>query len=66
MNQEQIVLTALKKGSITQKDMIRAGVFRLAARVKDLRDKGHPIQTHIETGFNQYGHSVRFARYYLK
>jgi len=59
-------LTALKKGSIIQKDMIRAGIFRLAARVKDLRDKGHPIQTHIETGFNQYGHQTRYARYYLK
>lgn len=66
MNQCQLVLSRLKKTSLTAKDVIPDGIFRLAARVKDLREAGHDIQTTIETGQNQYGNTVKYARYWLK
>jgi hypothetical protein len=69
MNQETIVLSALKtrtsKG-ITQADMLKHGVFRLAARINDLRSKGHDIHCQSEIGVNQYGNQVRYGRYFLQ
>lgn len=52
-------------GSITAKDAHSFGCERLAARVADLRKRGYPIITQIETAINHDGHVVRYARYSL-
>jgi hypothetical protein len=39
--------------------------FRLAARIKDLRDVGHDIRTIMIKTTNADGESVRYARYVL-
>jgi hypothetical protein len=60
--QSSQILSWLKRGrSITPIDALnRFGVFRLAARVADLRKDGHPIQTKIV-----YAGDKHFARYSL-
>ena len=68
MNQEHIVLNLLKKRpkkGITQKDVLKHGIFRLAARCHDLKARGHQIETEILKDVNQHGHAVRFACYRL-
>jgi hypothetical protein len=62
MTQTQQIATYLKKGhSLTSIDALeKFGVFRLAARVKDLRDQGLKIHSvWVERG------DKRFARYYM-
>jgi len=50
MNQNDQVLKLLKQGPVTPLDALqKAGVFRLAARVWDLRSKGHSIVTDLIT-----------------
>jgi hypothetical protein len=44
MSQNDVILQALKAGPLTPLDALnRFGVFRLAARVCDLRERGYPI-----------------------
>jgi len=55
MTQNQLILDHLKAGHIiTQIDALKiAGCFRLAARIFDLRNQGHDIETvpvHTDTG----------------
>lgn len=46
MTQEAWILSALQQGPITAIDALNGcGCFRLAARIKDLRDAGHNINT---------------------
>ena len=46
MSQNDWVLSAIKKRWITAMDALNGcGCFRLAARIKDLRDDGHKIAT---------------------
>ena len=61
MTQTDAILAALKSGPLTPLDALeRFGCFRMAARVRDLRDRGHHIHTEIvEQG------GKRFARYSL-
>jgi len=62
MSQNQTILKHLKQGlSITPKfALFNFGCFRLAARIKDLRNQGHAIKTvMIEQG------DKKFAKYYL-
>ena len=49
MNQCEKILTHMKwYGSITPLEALRDyGCFRLAARVRDLRSDGHPVNTEI-------------------
>jgi hypothetical protein len=63
INQETMILAHLKAGgSITAVEALQEyGCFRLAARIKDLRDAGHHINTVIETLPNK----KRIARYAL-
>jgi hypothetical protein len=57
-----IVLSKLKAGiSLTAKDAIQFGCYRLAARVKDLRERGVHITTIKEKNANGSYH----ARYVL-
>ena len=62
-NQEQMILAHLKRGrSITAMDALQQyQCFRLAARIKDLRDAGHNIITTMET----VGDKKQIARYTL-
>jgi hypothetical protein len=62
VNQNEIVLHKLKAGeSITAKDALQFGCFRLAARVRDLRERGVEIRTIKERNANGSYH----ARYVL-
>lgn len=67
-NDYEIVLMHMKKhGSITHKEAEEAyGMTRLAARIKDLRNKGIKIKTEYITGPNRRGGKSRYARYSLE
>ena len=41
------------------------GVYRLAARIQELKDEGYEIQTARQTVTNRHGERVTFARYEL-
>ena len=46
MSQSQLILNHLKKAPITPIEALEQyGCFRLAARIKDLREQGYKIQT---------------------
>jgi hypothetical protein len=63
MTQTETILAHLQAGgSITPIDALREyGVFRLAARINDLREAGHDVQTLCETDGKK-----KWARYSLK
>jgi len=63
MTQTETILAHLQAGgSITPIDALRDyGCFRLAARIKDIRDEGHDVQTDWETDGVK-----KWARYSLK
>jgi len=47
MTQNEWVLNALKKGPVTPiQALSEGGIFRLAARIQELRESGHEITTH--------------------
>jgi hypothetical protein len=54
MTQLEWILDALKRGPLTPVDALQGcGCFRLAARIRELRDFGHPIETrdhHLPSG----------------
>lgn len=62
-----LILGHLKThGSINPKEAEREyGCMRLAARIKDLRNRGVDIQTEIVRGENRYGARTRYAVYRL-
>lgn len=61
MSQNHAILSHLKRGPITPLDALeRYGCFRLAARIRDLRDAGH----NIEAEWAMKGEK-RYARYRL-
>ena len=62
------ILDYLKRhGSITSVEAFQLfGITRLAARIKDLRDKGYLIDTVMLNSVNRYGEDVRFAKYVWK
>jgi len=62
MSQNQQVMQALKRGPITAADAIQFGCFRLAARIKNLRELGHDIHTELCVTSD----GKRFARYTLR
>jgi len=62
MSQESQILSHLKRQSITPMQALKLyGVFRLAARINDLRMKGH----RIEMAWVRHN-GKRYARYYLR
>lgn len=65
--QETRLLIALKQGSV---DPIKAwselGIYRLAAVVRRLKDRGVEINTNRIDSFNRFGESVKFATYTLE
>lgn len=65
--QNEMVLSYMKQfGSITPLDAMQdLGCMRLSARIKNLRDAGHPIGRRWRTCTNRFGNTVRFAEYYI-
>lgn len=60
------VLAALKQLPLTQAlAMEHFGVGRLAARIRDLRERGYNIHTETIHDENRFGERVRYARYHL-
>lgn len=61
MSQTDRILTHIKKRPITPMQALNLyGCMRLAARITDLKDRGHKIVTEMVTKGN-----TRYARYYL-
>lgn len=61
MTQTEQVLEMLRSGPVTPVDALDIGCFRLAARIKDLRDDGYEIHSDLcktESG-------SRYAQYTL-
>ena len=67
MTQCEKVLEYMKDfGSISPLEAMQdIGCMRLAARIADLREQGHPIGRRMKTSKNRYGRDVSFAEYYL-
>ena len=61
-SQNKMILTFLRRGKwITPlKALYDLGVYRLAARIRDLKNQGHNIKSEMI-----YEHPVKFARYKL-
>jgi hypothetical protein len=67
MTQNEMILGWIKKAPIGPMiAMKELGIMRLAARIKDLRDDGHKIQTEWDYVIDRYGQERRVARYVLK
>jgi len=68
MTQCERVLDYMKRfGSITSAEaMLDIGVYRLAARVSDLRKEGYKIKAVTESGKNRYGEATSYKRYSLE
>jgi hypothetical protein len=63
MTQTAQILEMLKRGPVTAMDALNTcNCFRLAARIKDLRDAGHEIETETRTLDNK----KTIAVYHLK
>lgn len=65
--QAQLVLDYIQEyGSITPLEAIRdLGVYRLSARIADLKKKGYAIQTKMESVPNRRQKTSKIARYSL-
>jgi hypothetical protein len=62
MSQNNIILSHLRKSPITAYDaVLQHNIYRLAARIKNLRDDGHTIITEMKTNKNK----VNYAEYHL-
>ena len=63
----QKILNFIKEhGSINPSEAYnRLHIYRLGARIKDLRDAGHKIRTDIARETNADGETVRYAVYSL-
>lgn len=61
MSQNQKIIEMLRRGPITPTDaLMHVGCFRLAARIRDLREMGYRIDTQI-----QHVNGKRYAKYSL-
>lgn len=66
MSQRERVLNRLERGPITPIEAWNElVVYRLAARVSDLKDAGHNIIKQTVNVGNRFGESCRVARYEL-
>ena len=67
MTQQQRILHHLEHfGTITQSEAIDFyGIYRLTARIWDLKHGGHLIRTERVSGINRYGEATSYARYRL-
>jgi hypothetical protein len=67
MSQNQRLLNYLQKhsGIHPLEAWVQLGLYRLSARVKDLRDAGHNITSERREVLNQFGEKCRVAFYRL-
>ena len=64
---EQVLKYMQDFGSITPLQAVAdLGVYRLAARISDLRQDGYSISRRMVAGKNRYGKPVSFAEYRLE
>ena len=64
---EMILLHMQTRGGITSMEAFEEyGCTRLSARIKNLRDAGHHIDTIPETSRNRLGKKVCYARYVIR
>lgn len=64
---ERIIRHLTDHGSITAAvAMSEYGIYRLAARISDLRGQGYRISSSIQTGKNRYGEATHFSVYQLE
>lgn len=64
--QHQRILQMLRAGEpVTVYRLHTVGINSATARIKELRDAGHPIIDRWETMINQYGDEVRYKVYSL-
>lgn len=64
MSQEQKIMEFLKKNTcITQRDAFRMGIYRLGARIWDLRNNGVPINSEYVRVENADGTHTYIAQY---
>lgn len=68
MTQCEKILDYMRRfGSITSAEaMMDLGVYRLAARISDLKDEGHSIRDVMESGKNRFGEKTSYKRYFLE
>lgn len=68
MTQCERVLDYMQRfGSITAAEAVMdLGVYRLSARISDLKDEGHGIRDVMETGKNRFGEKTSYKRYFLE
>ena len=66
-SQKERLLDYLKAGANISRleGWDRLGIIELPARVSELRQEGHEIQTDMEEVTNRYGEKVRVARWSL-
>lgn len=68
MTQEKRILQWLRDNQTI--DPIQAlselGIYRLGARIKDLRNQGYRIVTERVANVNRYGEKVQYAKYRLE
>lgn len=61
------LLARLERGPINpMQALVELGIFRLAARINDLRKMGYRIAREMVTVLNRYGESCRVAQYRLE
>jgi hypothetical protein len=67
LSQNELVLKHLQEvGSLTSLEAIQKyGITRISARVYDLRERGHDVQTELIQVPNRRGKIVRAGLYYL-
>ena len=64
INQCQVLLELSEKnGSFTGMDAHAAGVLKYSSRITELRKRGYTVECKMESGYNRYGHAVRYGRY---
>lgn len=66
-SQNAEILAYLKRGeAITQAEAVRVfGIYRLSARIFDLRAAGHMVLDQWQTGLNRHGKPVKVKAYRL-
>ena len=61
------LLSRLERGPINpMQALVELGIFRLAARINDLRKMGHQIVREMVTVLNRFGEDCRVAQYRLE
>lgn len=68
MNQtDRILRHMMTFGGITAAEaMSEYGIYRLAARIADLKKAGYSIKAETVEGRNRYGEKTRFCRYSIR